>query len=347
MDENKLDYSKSGVNIDEGNLFVEKIKSLVAKTMDENVPENIGGFAGFYDLGFSRGMSEPMLVSSTDGVGTKLKVAFMMKKYDTVGIDLVAMCVNDIIVTGAKPLFFLDYIATGKLSADKMVDVIKGITDGCLDASVALLGGETAEMPGMYGEDEFDLAGFCVGIVDKKDIVNGENIQNGDLLVGIKSSGLHSNGFSLARKLFFEYLGMGIEEKVLGKSIGEHLLTPTKIYVRQILSLLKKYPVKGMVHITGGGFYDNLPRVIKNGLGADIYPERFYPVDIYSFIKSLNLIDSRELYRVFNMGVGFVVIVDQNIASDVVNYLKLLGEDASIIGEVNQLGKIRVKGVDF
>lgn len=347
MSADRLDYSKAGVNIDEGNLFVEKIKSLVAKTMNENVPENIGGFAGFYDLGFSKGMEQPILVSSTDGVGTKLKIAFMMKKYDTVGIDLVAMCVNDIIVTGAKPLFFLDYIATGKLSADKMVEVVKGITDGCIDASVALLGGETAEMPGMYDEDEFDLAGFCVGIVDKKRIINGENIQKGDLLVGIRSSGLHSNGFSLARKLFFEYLGMGIEEKILGKSIGEHLLTPTKIYVRQVLNLLERYPVKGMVHITGGGFYDNLPRVIKNGLGADIYPEKFYSIDIYNYIKSLNLIATKELYRVFNMGVGFVLIVDQNIASDIVNFLNLLGEDASIIGEVNDLNKIRVKGVDF
>lgn len=198
MSGDKLDYSSSGVNINEGNLFVEKIKALVSRTMDANVPENIGGFAGFYNIGFAKDMADPVLVSSTDGVGTKLKLAFMMNRYDTVGIDLVAMCVNDIIVTGAKPIFFLDYIATGKLRADKMVDVVKGITDGCVDAGVALLGGETAEMPGMYAEDEFDLAGFCVGIVDKKNIINGETIQKGDLLVGIKSSGLHSNGFSLS-----------------------------------------------------------------------------------------------------------------------------------------------------
>jgi len=348
MSGDKLDYSSSGVNINEGNLFVEKIKALVSRTMDANVPENIGGFAGFYNIGFAKDMAEPVLVSSTDGVGTKLKLAFMMNRYDTVGIDLVAMCVNDIIVTGAKPIFFLDYIATGKLRADKMVDVVKGITDGCVDAGVPLLGGETAEMPGMYAEDEFDLAGFCVGIVDKKNIINGETIQKGDLLVGIKSSGLHSNGFSLARKLFFEYVGKSIDDKITEeKTLGELLLTPTKIYVRQVLSLLNRYSIKGMIHITGGGFYDNLPRVIKNGLGVDIYPERFFSLPIYDYIKSLNLIDSRELYRVFNMGVGFVLVVSHELANDVVNYLNLIGEDASVIGEVTDKEMVRIKGVDF
>jgi phosphoribosylformylglycinamidine cyclo-ligase len=348
MSGDKLDYSSSGVNINEGNLFVEKIKALVSRTMDANVPENIGGFAGFYNIGFAKDMADPVLVSSTDGVGTKLKLAFMMNRYDTVGIDLVAMCVNDIIVTGAKPIFFLDYIATGKLRADKMVDVVKGITDGCVDAGVALLGGETAEMPGMYAEDEFDLAGFCVGIVDKKNIINGETIQKGDLLVGIKSSGLHSNGFSLARKLFFEYVGKSIDDKITEeKTLGELLLTPTKIYVRQVLSLLNRYSIKGMIHITGGGFYDNLPRVIKNGLGVDIYPERFFSLPIYDYIKSLNLIDSRELYRVFNMGVGFVLVVSHELANDVVNYLNLIGEDASVIGEVTDKEMVRIKGVDF
>ncbi|MGC8768162.1 phosphoribosylformylglycinamidine cyclo-ligase [Calditerrivibrio sp.] len=344
----KLDYSSSGVNIDEGNLFVEKIKKLVARTLDENVPENIGGFAGFYNIGFAKDMAEPMLVSSTDGVGTKLKIAFMMNKYDTVGIDLVAMCVNDIIVTGARPLFFLDYIATGKLSADKMVDVIKGITDGCFQSSVALLGGETAEMPGMYAEGEFDLAGFCVGIVDRKNVVNGESIKEGDILVGVKSSGLHSNGFSLVRKLFFEHLNMKIDDKLFNdRSLGEVLLSPTKIYVKLVLSILQRYPVKGMVHITGGGFYDNLPRVIKNGLGADIYPERFHKLEIFEYIRSLNIVDDKELFRVFNMGVGFVLVVDKSIADELVNYIKLLGEDASVIGEVTGINKIRIQGVDF
>jgi len=348
MSGDKLDYSSSGVNINEGNLFVEKIKALVSRTMDANVPENIGGFAGFYNISFAKDMADPVLVSSTDGVGTKLKLAFMMNRYDTVGIDLVGMCVNDIIVTGAKPIFFLDYIATGKLRADKMVDVVKGITDGCVDAGVALLGGETAEMPGMYAEDEFDLAGFCVGIVDKKNIINGETIQKGDLLVGIKSSGLHSNGFSLARKLFFEYVGKSIDDKITEeKTLGELLLTPTKIYVRQVLSLINRYSVKGMIHITGGGFYDNLPRVIKNGLGVDIYPERFFSLPIYDYIKSLNLIDSRELYRVFNMGVGFVLVVSHELANDVVNYLTIIGEDASVIGEVTDKEMVRIKGVDF
>ncbi|MCX8084386.1 MAG: phosphoribosylformylglycinamidine cyclo-ligase [Calditerrivibrio sp.] len=348
MTKNRLSYFDAGVNIDEGNLFVEKIKSLVAKTLNNNVPENIGGFAGFYNISFAKDMKEPMLVSSTDGVGTKLKIAFMAEKYDTIGIDLVAMCVNDIIVTGARPLFFLDYIATGKLSSDKMVSVIKGITDGCLEASISLLGGETAEMPSMYAEEEFDLAGFCVGIVDKQHIVNGKNIKHGDVIIGLSSSGLHSNGFSLARKLFFDYLKKDINEPLFEtQTVGEVLLTPTKIYVKNILSLLEKFEIKGMVHITGGGFYDNLPRVITNGLGADIYPDKFPNLMIYDYITSLNVIESKELFRVFNMGIGYIIITDPNNAKSMINHLKNLGEDAYLIGEVNSNNKIRIKGVDF
>jgi phosphoribosylformylglycinamidine cyclo-ligase len=294
-------------------------------------------------------MEEPMLVSSTDGVGTKLKIAFMLEKYDTIGIDLVAMCVNDIIVTGARPLFFLDYIATGKLSAEKMVDVVRGITDGCVQASCALIGGETAEMPGMYGEGEFDLAGFCVGIVDRKKIVDGKNICKGDILIGFKSSGLHSNGYSLARKIFFDHLKLDINEKIYNtKTLGELLLEPTKIYVKPVLELLEHTTgIKGMVHITGGGFYDNLPRVIKNGLGADIFPSSFYDMDIFDYLISLDIIDKRELYRVFNMGVGFVLVVDKETCDSVLHYLDKLSIEASIIGEVNDKGAIRIKGIDF
>lgn len=345
----KISYNSAGVSIDEGNLFVDKIKSLVAMTMDENVPENIGGFAGLYNISSFKKMEEPMLISSTDGVGTKLKIAFMMEKYDTVGIDLVAMCVNDLIVTGAKPLFFLDYIATGKLSSDKMVKVIEGITNGCLQSSSALLGGETAEMPGMYADGEFDLAGFSVGIVDRKKIIDGNNIQKGDLLIGLTSSGFHSNGYSLVRKIFFEHLKMDLNERINdGKTLGELLLEPTKIYVKPVLSAIDNVGgIKGMVHITGGGFYENLPRVIKNGLGADIYPDKFFKLEIYDYLLGLNLVDIRELFRVFNMGVGFVVIANPEYTRNLSEHFKKSGVDASIIGEINDLGKIRVKGIEF
>lgn len=346
----KISYDSAGVSIDEGNLFVDKIKSLVAMTMDENVPENIGGFAGLYNISSFKNMAEPMLISSTDGVGTKLKIAFMMDKYDTVGIDLVAMCVNDLIVTGAKPLFFLDYIATGKLSSDKMVKVIEGITNGCLQSSSALLGGETAEMPGMYAEGEFDLAGFSVGIVDRKKIIDGSAIQKGDLLIGLSSSGFHSNGYSLVRKIFFEHLKMDINDKIKnsGKTLGELLLEPTKIYVKPVLSAINNVGgIKGMVHITGGGFYENLPRVIKNGLGADIYPDRFFRLEIYDYLLELDVVDIHELFRVFNMGVGFVVISSKENANNLLKHFKASGVDSSIIGEVNDFGKIRVKGIEF
>ncbi|MEF3254409.1 MAG: phosphoribosylformylglycinamidine cyclo-ligase [Deferribacterales bacterium] len=349
MGKSKISYASSGVSIDEGNTFVEKIKSLVAKTMNENVPENIGGFAGLYNISSFKNMEEPMLISSTDGVGTKLKLAFLLEKYDTIGIDLVAMCVNDLIVTGARPLFFLDYIATGKLRSDKMVEVIKGITYGCLQASVALLGGETAEMPGMYNEDEFDLAGFSVGIIDSKKIIDGKTIKKGDLLIGLKSSGFHSNGYSLVRKIFLEYLNKDLNEEVIsGRKLGDLLLEPTRIYVKDVLSFIEEVGgVKGMVHITGGGFYDNLPRVIKSSLGADIYPERFYKLDIYEYLKSLNIVEERELYRVFNMGVGFIIVIDRSLAENGISYLNSRGVEASIIGEINDTGNIRIKGVDF
>ncbi|MBZ4672787.1 MAG: phosphoribosylformylglycinamidine cyclo-ligase [Deferribacteraceae bacterium] len=341
----KIKYNDAGVNIDEGNLFVNKIKGIVASTFDENVPEGIGGFAGFYAIPFAKNMEYPMLVSSTDGVGTKLKVAIESGILDTVGIDLVAMCVNDLIVTGARPLFFLDYIATGKLSADKSVKVLEGIVEGCKQANASLLGGETAEMPDMYQDGDFDLAGFAVGVVDKPKIINGKGIKEGDWLLGLSSSGFHSNGYSLLRKIFFKELKMkGDEEVAPGVTLNELLLTPTKIYVKEILNLIETCAkIKGMVHITGGGFYENIPRVMPNGLSAKIYPGNMPNLLHYDYLKSLNLVEEKELFRVFNMGIGFVLIVDPFEGE------KLLSGNNNIfkIGEVYKGNEVVVKGVDF
>lgn len=341
----KIRYNDAGVNIDEGNLFVNKIKGIVASTFDENVPEGIGGFAGFYSIPFVKNMESPILVSSTDGVGTKLKVAIESGVLDTVGIDLVAMCVNDLIVTGARPLFFLDYIATGKLSAEKSVKILEGIVEGCKQSNVSLLGGETAEMPDMYREGDFDLAGFAVGIVDKSKIIDGKSIESGDWLLGLSSSGFHSNGYSLLRKIFFKELKMkGDEEISSGITLNNLLLTPTKIYVKEILKLIEiGFKIKGMVHITGGGFYENIPRVIPDGLSAKIYPENIPSLIHYEYLKSLDLIEEKELYRVFNMGIGFVIIVDPLEGERLLES----GSDMYKIGEVYQGSNVIVKGVDF
>ena len=344
----KIAYTDSGVSIDEGNLFVNKIKSIVSTTFDKNVPEGIGGFAGFYDINDLKKIKSPMLVASTDGVGKKLKVAIDAEKFDTVGIDLVAMCVNDLVVTGARPLFFLDYIATGKLIADKSVEILRGIAEGCRQAKAALLGGETAEMPGMYKKGDFDLAGFSVGIVDKSKIINGSKIKAGDLLIGLKSSGFHSNGYSLLRRLFFEEMKMKGDDKLFGKSLFEILLEPTRIYVETILSLLKKgIKIKGMVHITGGGFYDNIPRVMPVGLTAKICKENFPKLDCYEYIVSSGLVEEKELYRVFNMGIGFVIVISKNKVEVVMDELRDLKEEAFVIGEVVQGENVIIGGIDF
>ena len=346
----QINYKSSGVDINEGNKFVENIKKTVSSTFNKNVPEGIGGFAGLFSIGSFKDMQNPMLVSGTDGVGTKLKISFGMRKYDTVGIDLVAMCVNDIIVTGAKPLFFLDYIATGKLSAEKMTDIVKGIAEGCKQAGTALVGGETAEMPGMYADDEFDLAGFCVGIVDKPKLITGKNIKKGNVLIGLTSSGFHSNGYSLLRKLFFENLKMKVSDTLEnGQTLGEMLLTPTKIYVKPVLNLLDKglYPL-GMIHVTGGGFYENIPRVLPENCGVKIYPENFPELFFPGYIKSLNKIPEKELYRVFNMGIGFIIIVEQEKAGEYLKELKDLGENTAVIGEViSGENKVEIEGIDF
>jgi len=341
-----ISYKDSGVNIDEGNLFVKKIKDIVASTFDENVPEGIGGFAGFYDISFVKEMKNPILVSSTDGVGTKLKIAIDAKRVDTIGIDLVAMCVNDLIVTGARPLFFLDYLATSYLVAEDGVNILKGIVEGCKLAKVSLLGGETAEMPGIYKKEDFDLAGFSVGVVDKPKIINGKLITENDILLGFPSSGFHSNGYSLLRRLFYEELKFNGSEIVKNDiSLNDLLLTPTKIYVSEVLELLyKEIPIKGMVHVTGGGFYENIPRVLPKGLSAKIYPQNIPNLLHYEYLKSFNLIEERELYRVFNMGIGFILIVDKMVADDLLVRYK---DKIFKIGEVYKGENVLIEGVDF
>ena len=345
-----LTYKQSGVDIDEGNRAVDLIKRKIKSTYDNNVIGDLGNFSGLYSLKDFTTMKEPVLLSSTDGVGTKLKLAQMMDKHDTVGIDLVAMCVNDLICQGAKPLFFLDYIATGKLVAEQVEQIVGGIADGCKMAGCALIGGETAEMPGMYSDDEYDLAGFSVGIADKEKIVSGQNVKSGDVLIGISSSGVHSNGYSFIRKIFLDTYNYKLEQYVeeLGMTLGEALLTPTKIYVKLVLELIKQYEIKAIAHITGGGVIENIPRVIPKGLGININKNSWEKPPIFKMIENFNAIDERELHKSFNMGIGLVLIVDKEQANKVVDYInsredeinidakydELLKERAYIIGEV-------------
>lgn len=347
-----LTYKESGVDIDEGNRAVDLIKGKIKGTYDGNVVGDLGNFSGLYSLKDFVGMKEPVLLASTDGVGTKLKIAQMMDKHDTVGIDLVAMCVNDLICQGAKPLFFLDYIALGKLVPEHIEKIVGGIADGCKMSGCALIGGETAEMPGMYGEDDYDLAGFSVGIADKEKIVSGNNVKSGDVLVGISSSGVHSNGFSFIRKIFLETYNYKMEQYVeeLGMTVGEALLTPTKIYVKLALDVLAKHDIKAIAHITGGGLIENITRVIPKGLGLDINKKSWEKPPIFKMIEGFNAVDERELHKSFNMGIGLVLIVDKENADDVVNFInnrendnaayvdkkysELLEDKTYIIGEV-------------
>lgn len=344
-----IDYRSSGVNIDEGNRFITLIKSLAESTYTDGVIGSLGGFAGFFSLKDAAGMTEPVLVAATDGVGTKLKVAFEAGKLDTVGIDLVAMSVNDLVVTGAKPLFFLDYLATGKLAPEAMAEVVKGIAEGCRQSGTALIGGETAEMPGFYKEGEFDLAGFCVGILDKAKMVDGSQVAAGDKIVGLASSGLHSNGYSLARKIFFDELKMDVKDEIGGKPLHELLLAPTRIYVKSVLSLLSEgHTVKAMAHITGGGFYDNIPRILPDGLKAVIDKDAVEMPEIFSIITSNVSIEERELYRVFNMGAGFIMVTSAAEADRLKTRAEELGEKAFILGEIAAGEKsVEIKGIDF
>lgn len=329
-------YKEAGVDITAGYKAVELMKEHVAKTMVfGNVPEDIGGFGGLCELDLT-GIEKPVLVSGTDGVGTKLKMAFLMDKHDTVGIDCVAMCVNDIICVGAKPLFFLDYIAVGKNYPEKVAQIVSGVAEGCIQSEAALIGGETAEMPGFYPVDEYDLAGFAVGVVDKSKVLKKETVAEGDVIIGLPSSGVHSNGFSLVRKVLDvenEDIKTHLEE-LGGKSIGETLLTPTKIYVKPMVKLFEEVTVKSVAHITGGGFYENIPRSLPKGYGVKIKRENIRVLPIFDLIAKRGNIPERDMFNTFNMGVGMTVIVAKEDVEKTLEVLKANGEDAYILGEV-------------
>ena len=327
-------YAAAGVDITAGYKAVELMKQYVARTITDGVCSDVGGFGGLFEL--PEGMKKPVLVSGTDGVGTKLKLAFIMDKHDTVGIDCVAMCVNDVICSGAKPLFFLDYIACGKNVPEKIADIVKGVAEGCVQSGSALIGGETAEMPGFYPVDEYDLAGFSVGVVDKENILNNKEMEEGDVIIALPSSGVHSNGFSLVRKVF-DVENADIKtplERLGGKSIGETLLTPTKIYVKPILALLEEVKVKGISHITGGGFYENIPRSIPDGLGAKVNKSAVKILPIFTLLQETGNIPERDMFNTFNMGVGMSVVVKEEDSEKAIEVLKANGEDAYIIGEI-------------
>lgn len=330
-----LTYADAGVDINEGAIAVEKMKAYVKDTFTKGVLGGLGGFGGLFELDLE-GYKKPVLVSGTDGVGTKLKIAIMKDQHDTVGIDLVAMCVNDILVQGAKPLFFLDYIATGKLESDKVADLVKGIADGCKQSGAALIGGETAEMPGFYAEDEYDMAGFTVGIVEKDKIIDGSNIKEGNVLVGLPSTGVHSNGYSLVRKLFFDKLGLSINDEVaeLGCTVGEALIRPTKIYVNSVLSILDKVSVNGMVHVTGGGFVENIPRVLPEGLGATINLGSWDMPKLFDYMQEKGNIETVEMYKTFNMGIGFILAVNEEDVDVLMSAVEAIDEKAYVIGKV-------------
>ncbi|TXJ55993.1 phosphoribosylformylglycinamidine cyclo-ligase [Brachyspira aalborgi] len=336
MNNSKSDiYAKAGVDITAGYKSVELIKKHIAKTNIKGVISSIGGFGGLFELDL-KGIKKPILVSGTDGVGTKLKIAFLMNKHDTIGIDCVAMCVNDIICVGAKPLIFLDYIACGKNYPEKISEIVKGISKGCVQSNCALIGGETAEMPDFYAKDEYDLAGYSTGIVDKSKIINNSLIKKGDIIIALSSSGIHSNGFSLVRKILnIDNSNINNVVKELGKkSIGEILLTPTKIYVKPILKLLKKIKVKGISHITGGGFYENIPRCIPNGLCAEIEKNKIKILPIFKYIQKIGNIEERDMFNTFNMGVGMCIIVSKKDTEKTIEILNSCKEDAYIIGKI-------------
>ena len=327
-----LTYKEAGVNIEEGYRSVKLIKEYAKKTMSEYVLNGLGSFAGMVEL--PEGYKKPVLVSGTDGVGTKLDIACKKRNFDTVGIDCVAMCVYDILCHGAKPLFFLDYIACGKLEAEVSSDLVKGVAEGCIKSQCSLIGGETAEMPGMYKEGDYDIAGFAVGIVDKDKIINGKDIKSGDKLIGIASSGVHSNGYSLIRKVF-----KNLDEDFNGKAIWEELLTPTKIYVKPVLSLLEKFNIKGMAHVTGGGFYENLPRMLsKEGLSIVINKNSYEIPEIFKKLMELG-VKEEEMYNTFNMGIGFVLCVEEDEVEEVLKELSKQGEKAFEIGYINAGGE--------
>lgn len=328
-------YSEAGVDIDKGNIFVQGIKDIVKSTHQRGVLNDIGGFSSLFAIDTNT-YKNPVLVTSTDGVGTKLVIAQLCNKHDTIGIDLVAMCVNDIIVGGAKPLCFLDYFSVGKLELDVATEVVKGIAEGCRQSKCSLVGGETAEMPGLYKSGDYDLAGFVVGIGDRDKIIDGSGIKVGNKIIGLKSSGLHSNGFSLVRKICFQDHDLSVDQYIdeLGCTLGEELLKPTRIYVQSVLGVLKHYTLNGMVHNTGGGFIDNIPRILPKGCKAEINCDRWEPLPIFNFLATKGEVPRNEMYRTFNMGIGLMVIVDNDAVADIIHHFQALGEEPVIIGEI-------------
>ena len=326
-------YKQAGVDITAGYRAVELMKKHIARTVTPGAASDIGGFGGLFELDLT-GMTRPVLVSGTDGVGTKLKYAFMLDKHDTIGIDCVAMCVNDVICCGAKPLFFLDYIACGKNVPERIASIVSGVAEGCVQAGAALIGGETAEMPGFYPEDEYDLAGFAVGAVDRAKVLDNSKVKEGDAVIALPSSGVHSNGFSLVRKIFAEKDITSPREELGGRSLGEVLLTPTRIYVKPMLALFEKVTVKAVSHITGGGFYENIPRSIPKGLGAKIEKSALRVLPVFDLIAKEGNVPERDMFNTFNMGVGMSVVVAAEDADEALDVLKAAGEDAYVIGEI-------------
>lgn len=332
-----LTYKDAGVDKEAGYKQVSLIKDMIKKTHVPGVLSDIGGFAGLFELD-TKSYEQPVLVSGTDGVGTKLKLAFMMDKHNTIGEDCVAMCVNDILCQGAKPLFFLDYIGTGKLLPEKMASIVEGVANGCIKAGCGLIGGETAEMPGFYSDGEYDIAGFSVGVVDKKDIIDGSNIVEGDYLLGLPSSGVHSNGFSLVRKIVFEKQNMKVDDYVeeLGMAIGEELLKPTRIYTEPVYELVKEFHIKGLCHITGGGFYENIPRMMPKGLSITINTKEISTPNIFNLLQQWGNVNIDEMYSTFNMGIGMIMAVDKEELVKVKTYLIEKQEDFVVLGKVER-----------
>ncbi|MGB9802306.1 phosphoribosylformylglycinamidine cyclo-ligase [Desulfofundulus sp.] len=340
-----LTYADAGVDIDAGNRAVEMMRDCVRSTFRPGVLAEIGGFGGLFALDTTR-YRQPVLVSGTDGVGTKLKIAILMDRHDTIGIDAVAMCVNDILVQGAEPLFFLDYLAVGKLVPEKVAAIVSGVAAGCREAGCALIGGETAEMPGFYGPEEYDLAGFAVGVVERERIIDGSTIRPGDRLVGLPSSGLHSNGYSLARRVLLEVAGYGVDtyQEDLGRTVGEEMLEPTRIYVRTVLPLLEQFDIRGLAHITGGGLTENIPRILPPGTAA-VLERRSWPVPpVFPLIQSIGQVAEEEMFRTFNMGLGLIMVVPPEQTDALLTHLSQLGEKAYLVGEITG-GRREVKYV--
>lgn len=342
-EKDKLTYKDAGVDTREGGRAVELMKDHVKRTFNESVLTGLGSFGSLYLPDLS-GIREPVLVSGTDGVGTKLKIAFLMDKHDTVGQDCVAMCVNDIICQGASPMFFLDYIATGRVQAEKVADIVKGIADGCVLSECSLVGGETAEMPSFYSDDEYDMAGFAVGIVDRRKMIDGSRVREGNVVIGIPSSGIHSNGYSLVRKIFFDKMDMDVEDFVdeLDCTLGEALLEPTKIYVKACKALFEKHDIRGIVHITGGGFYENIPRIIPEGLGVEIQYDTWEILPVFRYIQKCGNIEEKEMFSTFNMGIGMMLVVEEDEAAGVLSTLAVLGETPTIIGKIVEGEGVRI-----